>query len=332
MALLLALVTVSFLVAVTVQLLADVDRQMEDAAVMTSMVRQESLMLSGLSLAQAALYGDQLENKVDSGHDSWATLGKEGIEVLSDREALLIRVEDLSGRLAINALQLKKKKELSKADQEQLEARQQALHQLWLRFLAQERFGLEGSEAAREVLDGILDWLDQDDDTREYGAEKGYYQGLEPGYESRNGPVLYREELLLVKGVTPKLFFGDGQHEGIGSYLTAGSDEDGTINLNTAPGPILQALHPELSEEMVQAMISYRQEIDHREALAEPTWYQQVSDLPGDIVLDKTLLSVVGRRFQVTVTAGEQQGRRTGVGEVSRAENGAQQILHWKVQ
>jgi type II secretory pathway component PulK len=59
-----------------------------------------------------------------------------------------------------------------------------------------------------DVADAILDWLDEDDEQREYGAESSYYAGLEPAYAPRNAPFQTVEELLLVRGVTPELLFG----------------------------------------------------------------------------------------------------------------------------
>ncbi len=60
-----------------------------------------------------------------------------------------------------------------------------------------------------EIADAILDWMDEDDEAREYGAELDYYSRLEPSpYAPRNGPLQTVEELLLVAGVTPELLFG----------------------------------------------------------------------------------------------------------------------------
>ncbi|TWU07687.1 type II secretion system protein GspK [Stieleria varia] len=59
-----------------------------------------------------------------------------------------------------------------------------------------------------DLSDAILDWLDEDDEPRPYGAEFDYYAGLSTPYEPTNGPVLSVEELLLVRGMTPNLLFG----------------------------------------------------------------------------------------------------------------------------
>lgn len=57
--------------------------------------------------------------------------------------------------------------------------------------------------------DAILDFLDEDEDPRPYGAEfSDYYSQLEPAYKPANGPINSIEQLLLVRDVTPALLFG----------------------------------------------------------------------------------------------------------------------------
>jgi DNA uptake protein ComE-like DNA-binding protein len=60
------------------------------------------------------------------------------------------------------------------------------------------------------IADAILDWLDTDDELREFGAEVAYYSSLSPGYAPRNGTPATIEELLLVRGVTRQLLYGVG--------------------------------------------------------------------------------------------------------------------------
>ena len=75
-----------------------------------------------------------------------------------------------------------------------------------------------------EIADAILDWLDEDDDAREFGIEYDYYESLEPPYTPTNGPFRSVEELLLVRGVTPDLMFGmDTNRNGLlDAHETAG--------------------------------------------------------------------------------------------------------------
>ena len=63
-----------------------------------------------------------------------------------------------------------------------------------------------------DIADAILDFIDSDDDIREYGAERDYYAQLPVPYAPVNGPLQSIEQLLLVKGVTPQLLFGLDQN------------------------------------------------------------------------------------------------------------------------
>ena len=76
-----------------------------------------------------------------------------------------------------------------------------------------------------DIANSIIDWIDPDDDPRENGAESDYYSGLTPPYQAKNGPLDSIEELLLVKGVTPQLLFGNDQNRN--GQLDPGED-DGT--------------------------------------------------------------------------------------------------------
>ncbi len=59
-----------------------------------------------------------------------------------------------------------------------------------------------------EVADSLLDWIDADNQPREFGSEVDYYAGLDPPYQPRNGPVEAMEALLLVRGVSRRLLLG----------------------------------------------------------------------------------------------------------------------------
>ncbi len=68
--------------------------------------------------------------------------------------------------------------------------------------------GMEAGADRDTVIDSILDWRDANRDHRLNGAEEDYYRGLDPPYSSKDGPFDVAEELLLVRGVTPRLFAG----------------------------------------------------------------------------------------------------------------------------
>ena len=62
--------------------------------------------------------------------------------------------------------------------------------------------GLPGM--TEDIADAILDWIDEDTEVREFGAESESYVGYLP----KDGSLDSVEELLLVRGVTPRLLFG----------------------------------------------------------------------------------------------------------------------------
>ena len=97
-----------------------------------------------------------------------------------------------------------------------------------------------------EIADAIMDWIDEDDEPREYGCESEYYTQLDPGYDVKNAPLDTVEELMLVRGVTPTLLYGlDTNRNGIVDPFeqnlsmqsqmdaqpttTAGSEDDDTV-------------------------------------------------------------------------------------------------------
>jgi hypothetical protein len=64
------------------------------------------------------------------------------------------------------------------------------------------------------LADALLDWMDSDDEPREFGAETSYYSALPAAYRPANGPFRNLEELLIVRGVTRSLVFGAGRDAG----------------------------------------------------------------------------------------------------------------------
>ena len=64
-------------------------------------------------------------------------------------------------------------------------------------------------DMVEDIADAIIDWRDTDDTASSTGVEGGYYENLPFGYKIRNGPFKTVRELLLVKGVTEELFYGE---------------------------------------------------------------------------------------------------------------------------
>ncbi len=338
MALVLTLLAVSFLVAVTVQLGTSVNWQMQAAANQGNIVQLDSMLLSGLNLARTALLADQQENEFDTAFDDWGEFEQEILAAIFSEGTLEIKVTDLSGLLQVNALVLteeqKKKQEKEqktkkirklKKDPEKIQ------RDLWKRFLLSGNFAIEDEDAAQELIDCLVDWLDEDDDEHENGAERGYYSSRDPSYIPANGPIMFPEELLLVKGWNKKLLYGEKEHSGIIDYLTI-AGQDGKININTAPALVLEALHADMTEELAADLVDFRSEEENSDLLAQPDWYRQAGDFPGDITFEKELIKTNSSYFLVTITARIDGLQRTGNGVIHRSENSEQTLLYWKVE
>ncbi len=97
--------------------------------------------------------------------------------------------------------------------------------------------GLPGM--TEEIADCILDWLDDDDDIREFGAELEYYEGIGVPYPPRNGPIASLDELLKIKGIDSWLLYGeDANRNGLldsneddGDARPPTDDADGVLTL-----------------------------------------------------------------------------------------------------
>jgi hypothetical protein len=87
-----------------------------------------------------------------------------------------------------------------------------------------------------DVADAILDYIDEDPEPREFGAEDEYYFELDPPYLAKNAPLDTVEELLLVRGVTPQLLFGaDANRNGVlDAGEAAAADELATTGAGSA--------------------------------------------------------------------------------------------------
>jgi hypothetical protein len=94
---------------------------------------------------------------------------------------------------------------------------------------------------AREIAAAILDWRDEDDLHRNHGAETDYYEGLDPPYQAKNAPYDAVEELLLVKGVTHKMFYGTDEIPGFVDLFSVLSTR-GQITQNSISPEVEQAL------------------------------------------------------------------------------------------
>src|SRR5206468_10392086 len=96
-------------------------------------------------------------------------------------------------------------------------------------------------EAIDTVVDSILDWRDHDNLKRTHGAESAYYLKRRVPYRAKNAFFDSPEELLLVRGVTPDLYYGSDGVPGLRDIFSV-YNRFPKISLDTAPPAVLQAL------------------------------------------------------------------------------------------
>ncbi len=71
-----------------------------------------------------------------------------------------------------------------------------------------------------DLANAILDWVDINDTVFQYGAESSdYYLTLETPYNAKNNAMDSIDELLLIKGITPEIFYGMSEGYGIEENL-----------------------------------------------------------------------------------------------------------------
>ena len=333
MALVLTLACISFLVVLTLQLMTRVDRQWDGAVAQQEELRLDALVQGGLQLARAALLLDRYANDFDSFFDAWNTLDAGKVQAMAGDEARLsVVVADMGGRLQVNAL-ARSGLAGGATDTELAPQEARALERyrgLWWRFLASGRFVISPEEID-PLLDALADWVDKDQNERPLGAEDGYYLSQNPPYSPANAPIRFEEELLLVRGMSRALLYGDAEHEGILPYITVAGN-DARLNPNTAPLPVLLALLPDMSEENGQDLQDFRANRENREALASPDWLRQVRGLPAEVGGNLPLFNVKSQYFAVQVVARRDRLQRVGTGLIERRDNGEQGLLLWRVE
>jgi general secretion pathway protein K len=125
--------------------------------------------------------------------------------------------------------------------------------------------GIE-KETADTIVDSILDWKSPTGLHRMHGADSSYYSSLPNPYKAKNANFDNLEELLLVKGVTPDILYGNVQRPGLIRFMTIYGNAT-RININAAAPELLKAI-PFISADAVQKIIVLRS-ADNTEATAE---------------------------------------------------------------
>ncbi|HEX7655092.1 MAG TPA: general secretion pathway protein GspK [Verrucomicrobiae bacterium] len=196
------------------------------------------------------------------------------------------------------------------------------------------------------ISDCIADWIDPDDVTRPAGAESDYYQGKPIPYNAKNAPMDDISELMLIKGITPKMFDGSGQentanggipHHQLGVGHTFSGEADytftdvdvftpfgsGKVNINTASSAVLQTL-PMMDSDTADAIVRFRAGPDGQEGTDDDTPFQNVNMISASGIPQQNIgpimqfITTKSTTFEVHVTATIGDQKREFIGIIFR--------------
>lgn len=185
----------------------------------------KGISLLELDRLQSELAQDDQTSPVDSRLSAWAQPGE--FEPLNDA-VMRATITDEYGKINLNALV-----DYSTGGRIVRRHLRVALEELF-----KQRATAGGIDVDWEALvSSIIDWLDEDDEIEENGAESEFYEASENPYPCKNGPMDSLEELLLIRGMTPDLYFGvkglEPPQLPLSEFLTVHGDWLGRINPNT---------------------------------------------------------------------------------------------------
>ena len=237
-ALLLALLVVTLLVALILEFDAEARREYREAAAFRDNFKASMLTRAAVQAARAVLQQDFLRDKqsgekFDAPTDLWAM----PIKNYAIGDGLLsAQIHDERSKLNLNDLPA------AANDQPKFKATTERVRRL---------FGL--LQLNPDLVDALIDWTDQDDNPRPAGAESAYYQSQRPAYRAANERLQSLADLRLIKGFTPDII------DRLSRYVTVYPLDGGApININTADPVVIQALDPEITQSIAMEVAQGR--------------------------------------------------------------------------
>jgi general secretion pathway protein K len=202
-----------------------------------------------------------------------------------------------------------------------------------------ERLFLDG-EISQDFRSAIADWVDEDEEeTDPGGAETLYYEGLDIPYPCKDSPMDTISELRMIRGSEEarKKTFDPFENEStktqgkwiLEELLSAVPDRGPNINVNTAPGPVLMALHEDVDHLQVEEALQDRATDPFPTVQAFRDYFNNnfgISDLPPNLIVESEYFTI-----ESIGIVGEVEKRL--VVTVHRApSSGAINIISWRVE
>jgi general secretion pathway protein K len=162
---------------------------------------------------------------------------------------LVGRLEDLQGRFNLNSV----------AGQAPQGKRFTAAQAQFVRLLQALGEPQVSEQDAVLIAEALMDWLDENREPRDFGAEDDYYYDMSPSYRAANSPLASVSELRLVAYMTAEIY------NAIAPFLTVWGNPGAAINIHTAPLAVLRSINSEdqlqpLGEVEAQELLSIREE------------------------------------------------------------------------
>jgi general secretion pathway protein K len=197
------------------------------------------------------------------------------------------------------------------------------------------------------IIAAIEDWRDPDELTRIGGAESDHYLALPRPHWAKDGPIDHLTELLLVRGVTPAIFWGPGRVEEnepnpwppqrqsnfpildqtgpvglVDLFNTASARRE--VNINTASAAVLQLL-PGIDANLAAGILELRAGPDGIDGTTQDTPFHTVGELinvpgmmPQFVQQLQRLCTVQSRSFVVRVEVSVDRYRKVFVAGLVR--------------
>ncbi|MCK4648962.1 type II secretion system minor pseudopilin GspK [bacterium] len=265
MALILTLVVITILAVLVLEFNYFMRVEAEISGNYRDSLKAYYLANSGVNFAYLLLRDDE-DLSCDYLEEDWA-LAKSPLAM--EEGAVTFQIIDECGKINVNSLLGKKGKinEKKKAVLERL---------------------FEILEIDRGLVDVICDWIDKDDETRDFGVEDSYYSNLENPYPCKNSPLNTVDELFLLQDFNDEVFYGEEKERGsLDFYLTVYGD--GKVNINTAPSIVLQSLHPDIDASLAREIVEYRKD----------TPFKKITDLKEIPGIDERLYNEISPHITI---------------------------------
>lgn len=237
-ALLLALLVLTLLVALILEFDAEARREYREAAAFRDNFKASMLTRAAVQAARAVLQQDFLRDKqtgekFDAPTDLWAMPIKN--YAIGDG-FLSAQIQDERGKLNLNDF-------IAAAnDPIQFKTKTERVRRLF-----------ELLQLNPDLVDALIDWTDQDDNPRAAGAESAYYQSQRPAYRAANDRLQSLVDLRLIKGFTPEII------DRLSRYVTVYPlDGSAPLNINTADFLVIQSLDTDITQSMATEIVQGR--------------------------------------------------------------------------